>query len=218
MEKGEQETEGAHGGGIWHLSGSRVGGGFSAPPPPAEGHPSHRSRWSCHDTVTLPWQWWPRAGQPRTFKTHTYFWVNLSEGERRGGRFVCAVCSFPVQKCQRPSLCCFFLPSFPSLQGPGWRKVSWHGKVDKQTNKQTEGIKIEEKQQMKRGSVFLSPWGWLHVAAITLRCVLCPPLAATTTAWQGCQCHVISRFCSTTRTSKVAVFSQGGKGRLHLIW
>ncbi|MED6261529.1 hypothetical protein ATANTOWER_006331 [Ataeniobius toweri] len=32
MEKGEQETEGARGGGMWHLSGSSVGGGFSAAP------------------------------------------------------------------------------------------------------------------------------------------------------------------------------------------
>lgn len=166
MEKGEQETEGAHGGGIWHLSNSRVGGGLSASPPPL--HPSlYRPRvtQSPADTevVMIPWHLLGKGGravgQPRRSRdTHIFVskfvWREWWGWGRVGGRFVCAVCSSSVQKCQLLGFCFLFFPaSLPllrlSLQGPGWRKVSWHSKVDKQTNKQTEGIKIKGKKKTR---------------------------------------------------------------------
>lgn len=207
MEKGEQETEGAHGGGIWHLSGSRVGGGFNAPPPPAEGHPSHRSRWSCHDTMTLPWQWWPQAGQPRTFKTHTYFFlVNLFEGS--GGHFVCAVCSSSVQKCQRPAHCCWVF-FFLLLSSGSWMEEGQLTRQGRQTNKQTEGIKIEKNRADET-------WRCVFIAVRLMACsshysLLCPlpPIGCNNTAWQGCQCHVISCFCLTTWTTRATSHQDG---------
>lgn len=127
----------------------------------------------------------------------------------RGGRFVCAVCSFSVQKCQRPAHCCFFFsPPPPSL----FRVLDGGRSADmaRSTNKQTEGIKIEKNRADET-------WRWcVFIAARLMACSshyspLCPlpPIGCDNTAWQGCQCHVISCFCLTTRTTR-AVSHQDG--------
>lgn len=117
--------------------------GDSAPP---FCRPRVTHRTAVAEVVTTPWHFLGNGGwepdSPRTFKTHTYFWVNLSKGS--GGHFVWAVCSFSVQKCQRLGYCFLFLffSPFPSL----FRVLDRGRSADmaRSTNKQTEGIKMEK--------------------------------------------------------------------------
>lgn len=60
-----------------------------------------------------------------------------------GGRLVCAVCSLGVQKCQRPAQLLHPLFFFPLSSG-SWMKEGQLTRQGRQTNKQTEGIKIEK--------------------------------------------------------------------------
>lgn len=210
--------------------------GDSAPP---FCRPRVTHRTAVAEVVTTPWHFLGNGGwepdSPRTFKTHTYFWVNLSEGS--GGHFVWAVCSFSVQKCQRLAYCFLFLFFPPSpLSSGSWTEegqLTWQGR---QTNKQKE-LKWRKTGQMKCGGVFffvcvffLSVWGLMACSShYSLLCPL-PPIGCNNTAWHCCQCHVISYFCLTTRTtratshqdqftiSQAAVFAQGGKGHSQWIW
>lgn len=104
----------------------------------------------------------------------------------------------------------FFSPPHPPLSSGSWMEegqLTWQGR---QTNKQTEGIKIEKNRADET-------WRWcVFIAARLMACSshyspLCPlpPIGCDNTAWQGCQCHVISCFCLTTRTTR-AVSHQDG--------
>lgn len=122
--------------------------------------------------------------------------------------------------------CLLFLgapPPFPSLFGVLHRGRS--ADTARSTNKQTEGIKMEKNRadEMWRCFFYRSVRLMTCSSHYSLLCPL-PPIGCNNTAWHSCQCHVISYFCLTTRTTRAtshrdqftvtraAVFAQGGKG------
>lgn len=96
----------------------------------------------------------------------------------------------------------FFLPPPPLLSSGSWMEegqLTWQGR---QTNKQTEGIKIEKNRADET-------WRCVFITVRLMACSshyspLCPlpPIGCNNTAWRGCQCHVISHFCLTTWTTR----------------
>lgn len=108
-------------------------------------------------------------------------------------------------------------------------QLTWQGR---QTNKQTEEIKIEKNRAAETWCcVFITVRLMAYSSHYSLLCPL-PPIGCNIAAWQGCQCRVISCFCLTTWTTRatshhdgfflflapqVAMFLKCGKGRSHLI-
>lgn len=66
-------------------------------------------------------------------------------GGWRRRQFARAVCSFSMRKCQRPSRCCTLPPPLrPPLSSGSRMEEGQLTRQGRQTNKQTEKIKIEE--------------------------------------------------------------------------
>lgn len=98
----------------------------------------------------------------------------------------------------------FFSPlSLPlSLSSGSWIEEGQLTRQGRQTNKQTEGIKLEKNRADEM-------WRCVFIAVRLMACsshysLLCPlpPIGCNNTAWHGCQCHVISYFCLTTQTTR----------------
>lgn len=104
-------------------------------------------------------------------------------------------------------LCVFFflLP----LSSGSWMEEGQLTLQGRQTNKQTEGIKIEKNRADET-------WRCVFIAMRLMACSshyspLCPlpPIGCNNTAWQGCQCHVSSCFCLTTWTTRATSHQDG---------
>lgn len=98
---------------------------------------------------------------------------------------------------------------FLLLSSGSWMEEGQLTRQGRQTNKQTEGIKIEKNRADET-------WRCVFIAVRLMACsshysLLCPlpPIGCNNTAWQGCQCHVISCFCLTTWTTRATSHQDG---------